>query len=90
MQGAVTPISAILMAATGVTICDRLNLAVTLWPHLKIMHDPVTVTIELLSWDYAVSPVLAATSGTDATYTDTNIYLALRDPQLSGPSYTTI
>ena len=30
IQGAVTPISAILTAVTGVTICDRLNLVVTL------------------------------------------------------------
>ena len=41
-QGVVTLITAMLTATTGVTICDCLNLAVTVRPHLKIVSDPVT------------------------------------------------
>ena len=38
------PSSAVIsaMLTTTVTVCDRLNLAVTLQPHLKIISDPVT------------------------------------------------
>lgn len=38
------PSSAVISAVltTTVTVCDRLNLAVTLQPHLKIISDPVT------------------------------------------------
>ena len=43
-QGVVTPIRAMHSAATGVTICDRRNSPVTLWPLPKNIRDPVTTS----------------------------------------------
>ena len=44
VQGVVTPIRAMHSAATGVTICDRRNSPVTLWPLPKNIRDPVTTS----------------------------------------------
>ena len=49
LQGAVTPIDAVVAAATGVTICDQRKNAVTLWTHPKNACDPVIARKILLT-----------------------------------------